>query len=147
MKHLCNPTWYPKDWGLSLLNPGLQITLPSVFVMAYELGYIQSETKVLVTQSCLLVTPWTVAHHAPLSMEFSRQEYWSWLPFPSPGDLPDPGIEPGSPALKADSLPTEPPGKTLPFSFSKCAIKGTKACLAARSLSSTETESIFWNVS
>ena len=54
-----------------------------------------------------LVTPWTVAHQAPLSIKFSRHEYWSRLPFPSPGDLPNPGIEPGSPALKADSLPTE----------------------------------------
>ena len=44
-------------------------------------------------------------------MEFSRQEYWSGLPFPSPGDLPNPGIEPGSPALQADALPSEPPGK------------------------------------
>ena len=50
-----------------------------------------------------LVTPWTVACQAPLSTEFSRQEYWSGLPFPSPGDLPDPGIKPGSPALQADS--------------------------------------------
>ena len=57
------------------------------------------------------VTPWTVPHQAPLSMEFSRQEYWSELPFPSPGDLPNPGIEPGSPALQAYSLPSEPPGK------------------------------------
>ena len=47
-------------------------------------------------------TPWTVAHQAPPSMEFSRQEYWSGLPFPSPGDLPNPGIELGSPPLKAD---------------------------------------------
>ena len=47
----------------------------------------------------------------PLSMEFSRQEYWSGLPFPSPGNLPDPGTEPGSPALQADTLPSEPPGK------------------------------------
>ena len=52
----------------------------------------------------LFVTPWTVARQAPLSMEFSGQEYWSGLSFPSPGDLPDPGIEPGSPALQADSL-------------------------------------------
>ena len=57
-------------------------------------------------------TPWTVACQAPLSMEFSRQEYWSGLPFPSPGDLPDPGIVPGSPALQADSLLSEPPGKS-----------------------------------
>ena len=59
----------------------------------------------------LFATPWTVSYQAPLSMEFSRQEYWSGLPFPSPGDLPDPGIEAGSPALQADSLPSESPGK------------------------------------
>ena len=53
----------------------------------------------------------TVAHQAPLCMEFSRQEYWSVLSFPSPGDFPDPQIEPGSPALQVDSLPSEPPGK------------------------------------
>ena len=56
-------------------------------------------------------TSWTVAHQAPLSMEFSRQEYWSGLPFPSPGDLPNPGIEPKSPTLQADALPSEPHGK------------------------------------
>ena len=63
----------------------------------------------LVTQSCL-----TLCHpmdQAPLSMEFSRQEYWSALPRPPPGDLPNPGIEPRSPALQADSLPSQPPGK------------------------------------
>ena len=61
-----------------------------------------------VTKSCpTLATPWTVAHQAPLSMGFSRQEYWSGLPFPSPGDLPNPGIELGSPAFQADDLPTE----------------------------------------
>ena len=59
----------------------------------------------------LFVTPWTVAYQAPPSMGFSRQEYWSGLPFPSLGDLPNPGIEPGSPALQADALPSEPPGK------------------------------------
>ena len=64
-----------------------------------------------VAQSC--ATPWTVARQAPLSMKFSRQEYWSGLPFPSPGNLPDPGIEPGSPALWADTLQSEPPGKPL----------------------------------
>ena len=57
----------------------------------------------------LFVTPWTVAQQAPLSMEFSRQEYWSGLPFLSLGDLPEPGIEPRSPALQAESLPSEPP--------------------------------------
>ena len=55
----------------------------------------------------LFVTPWTVAHQAPLSMGFSRQEYWSGLPFPSPGDLPDPGIELRSLALQADALTSE----------------------------------------
>ena len=59
----------------------------------------------------LYATLWTVAHQAPLSTGFSRQEYWSGLPFPSRGDLPDPGIKPWSPALQADSLPTELPGK------------------------------------
>ena len=59
----------------------------------------------------LFVTPWTVAHQAPLSMEFSRQEYWSGLPLSSPGDLPNPGIEPWSPKLQADSLPSELPKK------------------------------------
>ena len=59
----------------------------------------------------LFATPWTVAYQAPPSMGFSRQEYWSGLPFPSPEDLPDPGIETGSPALQADALPSEPPDK------------------------------------
>ena len=59
----------------------------------------------------LFATLWTVAYQAPLSMGFSRQEYWSGLPFPSPGDLPDPGIEPRSPTLQADALTSEPPGK------------------------------------
>ena len=61
----------------------------------------------------LFATLWTVACQAPLFMEFSRQEYWSGLSFPSPEDLPDPGIKPGSPALQADSLPAEPQGKPL----------------------------------
>ena len=56
-------------------------------------------------------TPWTVACQVPLSMGFPRQEYWSVLPFPSPGDFPDPGIKSEYPALQADSLPSEPPGK------------------------------------
>ena len=59
------------------------------------------------------MTPWTVACQAPLSMGFSRQEYWSGLPFLSLGDLSNPGIEPRFPAFQADSLPSEPPGKPL----------------------------------
>ena len=69
----------------------------------------------MLSLSCvrLFATPRTVVHQAPLSMEFSSQQYWSGLPFPSPGDLSDPGIEPGSPESQADSLPSEPPGKLL----------------------------------
>ena len=72
------------------------------------------KVKVKVIQSCLtLCNPsWTVAHQAPLFVEFSRQEYWNGLPFLPPGDLPNPGIEPGSPTLQADSLSSEPPGIT-----------------------------------
>ena len=65
----------------------------------------------------LFATLWTEAHQAPLSVGFSRQEYWSGLPFPPPGDLPDPGIKPESPvspSLQADSLPAEPSGKSTP---------------------------------
>ena len=66
--------------------------------------------KVKVAQSCLtLCDTMVVAYQAPLSMEFSRQAYWSGLPFPSPGDFPNPGIEPGSPALQADYLSAEIP--------------------------------------
>ena len=61
----------------------------------------------------LFATPWTVAWQAPLPMRFPRQEYWSGLTFPSPGDLSNPGIEPRSPALQADSLSSEPPGKAV----------------------------------
>ena len=59
----------------------------------------------------LFAIPWTAVYQASLSLGFSRQEYWSGLPFPSPGDLPDPWIEPRSPALQADVLTSEPPGK------------------------------------
>ena len=79
------------------------------------LHLVTSVLKKVKSLSCvqLFSTPWTVAYQASPSMGFSRQEYWSGLPFPSPGDLPDPGIEPGSPALQADSLPSELPGKPL----------------------------------
>ena len=61
----------------------------------------------------LFATPWTIARQAPLSMGFPREEYWSELPFPSPGDLPDPEIKPSSPALAGGFFTTEPPGKPL----------------------------------
>ena len=71
---------------------------------------IQSSSGGVVTKSYLtLATQWTIAPQVPLSTGFSRQEYWSGLPFSSPGDLPDPGIEPGSPAVQADSFLTELP--------------------------------------
>ena len=63
------------------------------------------------------LTPWAVAPQASLPTGFSRQESWSGLPFPPPGGLPDPGVEPGPPALQADSLPNELPGKPLQLSF------------------------------
>ena len=65
----------------------------------------------LLSRVWLFATPWTVAYQALPSIGFFRQECWSGLSFPSPGDLPNPGIEPGSPALQADALPSEPPGK------------------------------------
>ena len=77
------------------------------------------KVNVLVAQSCQnLFDPMCVAHQVPLSMGFSRQEYWSGLPFPSLGDLPNPGIEPGSPVSQVGSLLPEPPGE--PMSEPKC---------------------------
>ena len=72
------------------------------------------------------MTPWTLARQAPLSTEFSRQEYWSGLPFPSPGDLPDPGIKPASPAFQADSSLSEPPGKAMSPAKPGRVIKATR---------------------
>ena len=75
-------------------------------------GYSDEPLKLL-SRVRLFATPWTVTYQAPPSMEFSRQEYWSGLPFPFPGDVPDLGIEPRSPALQADTLPSELPGKPI----------------------------------
>ena len=71
------------------------------------------KVKVSHSHVWLFVTPWTVAHQSSLCMEFSRQEHWNGLPFPSTGDLPGPEIKPRSLALRADSILTEPPGKPL----------------------------------
>ena len=73
----------------------------------------------LLSRVRLFATPWTVAYQAPPSMGFSRQEYWSGVPFPSPGDLPDPGIEPGFPAFQEDDLTSEPQGSPVAVQFSK----------------------------
>ena len=77
--------------------------------------HVQAPVKVLAAQSCLTLTPWTVACQAPLSRGFSRQEYWSGLPFPSPGHHPNPEIEPESPAWRANSLLPESPGKPIKY--------------------------------
>ena len=75
---------------------------------------MRREVKVkLLSRVQLFATAWTVAHQAPPSMGFSRQEYWSGVPFPSPEDLPNPGIKPGSPALQADTLPSELSGNSI----------------------------------
>ena len=79
---------------------------------------VQSLEVKLLSHVQLFVTPWTVAHQAPLSLGFSRQEYWSGMPFPSPGYLPNPGIESRSPALQAEALTSESPGETLVMSNS-----------------------------
>ena len=73
------------------------------------------------------MTLWTVVHQVPLSMEFSRQEYWSGLPFASPGDLPDPGIKTGSPTMQADSLPSNRGGQTGQISVENW-LKLSQAC-------------------
>ena len=94
----------------------------------FRSGFLPSNLKYigggLLAKSCpTLATPWTIAGQVPLSMGFSRQEYWSGLPFPSPGDLPKPGIEPGSPTL-AGSLPTELQGKLVEgFKYIEDALK------------------------
>ena len=79
--------------------------------MGKNLNYYKKVKVKLLSRVRLFATPWTVAYQAPTSMGFSRQEYWSGVPFPSPGDLPDPGIEPGCPTFQADALTSEPPGK------------------------------------
>ena len=72
-----------------------------------------SRVKVLLSLVRLFATPWTVAHQAPVFMVFPRQEYWSGLPFRSPGDLPNPGIKPTSPIMAGGFLTAEPPGKPM----------------------------------
>ena len=114
----------PRDWtespalladSLLLSHQGSPILLLYIqlnrFNLTNDKSYLrlQSESESEVAQSCLTLRP--VAYQAPPSTEFSRQEYWSRLPFPSPGDYPDPGIELRSPELQADTLPPETPGK------------------------------------
>ena len=94
---------------------GLCLLCPTLRVVIRRRAMIGLKVKVkLLSHVQLLATPWTVAYQAPPSMGFSRQEYWSGLPFSSPGGLPNPGIEPRSPALQADSLLTELQGNAQP---------------------------------
>ena len=91
--------------------------LPSLIICVWLFGTpwtVKVKVKSL-SRVQLFATPWTIAHQASPSMGFSRQEYWSGLPVPSPGDLPNPGIEPRSPALQADALTFEPPGKPMDY--------------------------------
>ena len=81
-----------------------------MYIFIYVYVCVKVKVKSL-SRVRLFATPWTVAYQAPPSMGFSWQQYWSGLPFPSPGDLPDPGIKPGSPAFQADALTAEPRGK------------------------------------
>ena len=95
----------------------------------HDLRYLHHSLKVKVKSLSPVQpfsTPWTVAYQAPPSVGFSRQECWSGLPFPSSGDLPNPGIEPGSPALQADALPSAPPGK--PNSLATIVCEVTQSC-------------------
>ena len=106
----CFPSTHP---GL-LPNSRTHALLPAFLLFHLFTHSFSKQVKVKVKSLShvrLFETPWGVAHQAPLSMGFSRQEYWSGLPFPSAGDLPDPGIEPQSPELQADVLPSKPPGK------------------------------------
>ena len=94
----------------------LLTVFPHTFLLLLKSVLIAARVKLKVkvkslSRVRLFATPWTVAYQAPPSMAFSRQECWSGLPFPPPGDLPDPETEPGSRALQADALPSEPPGK------------------------------------
>ena len=91
-----------------------------VFIRGFYFYACKVKVKVkLLSRVQFFATLWTVAHQAPPSMGFSRQEYWSGLPFPSPGDLPNPGIKPRSPTLQADALTSELPGNVacIPLNF------------------------------
>ena len=104
--------WF--DWIFGLGKESLKILMTINLSWNVLVSFINSKKEKKVkslSRVQLFMTPWTVAYQAPPSMEFSRQEYWSGLPFPSPGDLPNPGIEPRSPAFQADALTFEPPGK------------------------------------
>ena len=107
-------TWFRNTWlnylPIISISPLLYLL---VWIMHIFSLLIKWKKVKLLSHVQLFATPWTVAHQAPPSMGFSRQEYWSGLPFPSPGNFPNPGIEPRSPALQADTLLSEPSGKRV----------------------------------
>ena len=104
--HLPEPALYPTNFSFFAFSAG-----KCSFWLKSQRRAMQSESEV--AQLCpTLCNPMDCSYQAPLSMGFSRWEYWSGLPFPSLGDLPNPAVEPGSPALQADALWSEPPGKS-----------------------------------
>ena len=100
----------PGDLSTQELNPGLPHCRQTLYRLSHHCEVMMSQS---LSRVHLFVALWTVIHQAPLSMGFSGQEHWSGLPFPSLGDPPNPGIEPRSPTLQVDSLPSEPPGCLL----------------------------------
>ena len=94
----------------------IQLCSPEPEILEQQGHFLRRKAESL-SRVQLLATPWIVAYKAPPSMGFSRQGYWSGLPFASPEDLPNPGIEPGSPTLQADALPSEPPGSLIIFNM------------------------------
>ena len=115
-EHKSETTWMGDrlggGFGLSFSLSHISLEIKHLFLDSYKAERQESESESVI---CWVMShslqQWTIAHQAPLSMEFSRQEYWSGFPFPSSGNLPDPGIEPGSLAVQVDSLLSEPPGK------------------------------------
>ena len=114
-KHLVCLLWWRMFQWTREYRYLFQVTVLFPLHLYLEVGLLdpmcEKCVKVLAARLCLTAAPWTVACQAPESVELSSQEYWGGLPFLSPGELPNPGIEPGSPAVQADSLPSEPPGK------------------------------------
>ena len=111
--HLLDPLW-----TISFIK-GSPLSCGSSNHPCLKLGIMPSVVGVLESLNCIwrFASPWTAALQAPLSMGFSRQEYWSGLPFPSPGGFPHPGIQPKSPALAGGFLTTKPPGKPIALSM------------------------------
>ena len=112
--------WSPLGWTgwISLQSKGLSRVFSNTTVQKINCSLSESQAAVpLLCRVQFFTTLWSVAHQAPLSMGVSRQEYWRGMPCPSPGDLPNPGTEPRSLTLQADSFPSEPPGKPSKSQF------------------------------